>query len=281
MWAIIGGSGFEHFEGFEVLEPLDIITPFGKPSSGLKKVGLQGESIIFISRHGQYHELLPSEINYRANIFALKQLGVNKILSISAVGSLRQELKPGDMVIPYQYLNRTTYPRQHTFCGNGVTGHVSLANPITNALAEEVQNIKHLLDFDIHFNKTYVCIDGPYFSTRSESNHFRQMNADIIGMTNFPEYALAREAGICYLPCSFVTDYDCWDDSIPHVTVEQVMQVMRQNNAKAFKLATTLIPYASHLFPQGCAELGLKSGLMRPLDTLPSDKRRYIETLLA
>ncbi|MEQ1723364.1 MAG: MTAP family purine nucleoside phosphorylase, partial [Pseudobdellovibrio sp.] len=235
MLGVIGGSGFEKFDEFETIELLDRETPFGQAASGFKKVKVDGTEFLFISRHGEHHEHLPSEINYRANIFAFKKLGAKAIVSFSAVGSLQKEFAPGDLVIPYQYIDRTKSLRQHTFLGGGLIGHVSLAKPICEVMAKRAQELivgnKINSNFKTHFGQTYVCIEGPYFSTKAESNTYRQMEAQIIGMSNFPEYALAREAGLPYLPCCFVTDYDCWDDSIPHVTVEEVIKVMKGNNS--------------------------------------------------
>lgn len=281
MWSIIGGSGFEDFEGFETIEQLDRQTPFGEVSSGFRKVHIAGEEALFISRHGAHHELQPSEVNYRANIFALKRAGASKVMSVSAVGSLRKEFKPGDLVVPDQYIDRTKSLRKHTFCGDGIVGHVSLAHPTTEALSEVVAGISADFDFDVHIGGTYICIEGPYFSTIAESKSYNAMGADIIGMTNFPEYALAREAGLCYLPLSFVTDYDCWDQSIPHVTLDQVIALMKKNNAKAFKLASRLVEKEAHsLLPNGCADLGLKSGLMTPVDRVPDDKKEWLRILM-
>ncbi|MEI6791306.1 MAG: helix-hairpin-helix domain-containing protein, partial [Myxococcaceae bacterium] len=203
MWAIIGGSGFENFPEFEILEDLERETPFGLASSGAKKIRLAGEEILFISRHGRSHELLPSEVNYQANIFLLKKLGATKILAISSVGSLREELKPGDLVVPTQYIDRTKSIRQHTFAGNGLVSHVSLADPVSLGLVDELKKQTPKFDFDSHFDRTSIIIEGPGFSTRAEANYYQKIGADIIGMTAFPEYALAREAGMHYLPCSF------------------------------------------------------------------------------
>lgn len=279
MWAIIGGSGFESFEGLTVLEHLNRATPFGKASSGLKRVKIFNQEVLFLPRHGINHELLPQEINNRANIFALKNEGVSKILSISTVGSLRQELVPGDLVIPTQYINRTKL-RQHTFCGEGIVGHPSLAHPVSFHLTECVQAIQSQLDYTIHFDKTYVCIEGPAFSTQVESNNYRQMGADIIGMTNFPEYALAREAGIAYLPCCFITDYDCWDDSISHVTLAEVLLLMKANNKKALLLVEKILKNYATILPEGCYDEGLKSALMTPWDQIPDDKKEWLEVLM-
>lgn len=281
MWAVIGGSGFENFEDFQVLQKLDRKTPFGECSSGFKKIKITNQEMLFLSRHGEHHELLPSEINYRANIFALKAAGASKVISISAVGSLRHELKPGDLVVPRQYIDRTKSIRHHSFCGEGVVGHVSLAEPISLELMQELKNMQTTLSFTTHFEKTYVCIEGPYFSSRAESNTYRMMGADIIGMTNFPEYALAREAGICYLPCAFVTDYDCFDENIAHVTIAEVMDVMKQNKHKAFEILKHLIPKTTHMLPQGCPELGLKAGLMCDMTSLKLCQREWLSTLLS
>lgn len=279
MWAIIGGSGFENFEDFQTIEELDTNTPFGPASSGFKKVRLGNQEILFLSRHGKHHELLPSEVNYKANIFALKKYGVSKIISVSAVGSLKKEFKPGDLVLVDQYIDRTKSLREHSFCGNGIVGHVSLAKPVTREISTSVYELKDQLDFDIHLGGTYVCIEGPCFSTQAESRSYVSMGANIIGMTNFPEYALAREAGMCYVAFSFVTDYDCWDDSIPHVTLEQVIQTMRQNNQKAFKVAKLTVEKFANIFPQGISDQGLKSGLMTPWESVSETQKSWLEVI--
>jgi len=294
MIGIIGGSGFEKFEEFETVQVFsgaDLETPFGKPSSGFKKVRIKSETsgnttkeFLFISRHGDHHELLPSEINYCANIYALKKLGATAIISFSAVGSLQKEYAPGDMVIPYQYIDRTKSLRRSTFLGGGLIGHVSLAQPICEVLAKKFEQQTQAFDFKIHTGLTYVCIEGPYFSTKAESNTYRQMQAHIIGMSNFPEYALAREAGLPYLPCCFVTDYDCWDDSIPHVTVDEVIKVMRLNNQKAFQVLKTILQISDldqELREKSLAyEGGLRSGLFMPPEAIPADKKPWVEVLM-
>lgn len=284
MLGIIGGSGFEKFEEFETIELLSRDTPFGPTASGFKKVKVDGTDFLFISRHGEHHEHLPSEINYRANIYAFKKLGAKAIVSFSAVGSLQKEYAPGDLVIPYQYIDRTKSLRQHTFLGEGLIGHVSLAKPICEKMAERIKELiaakKINEKFNTHFGQTYVCIEGPYFSTKAESNTYRQMGAQIIGMSNFPEYALAREAGLPYLPCCFVTDYDCWDDSIPHVTVEEVIKVMKHNNSKAFTILKTILKekniHEGSLAPDG----GLRAGLFMPKEAIPASKRPWVDVLM-
>jgi 5'-methylthioadenosine phosphorylase len=284
MLGIIGGSGFEKFEEFETVSLLDRETPFGLAASGFKKVRVDGHEFLFISRHGEHHEHLPSEINYRANIYALKKHGAKAIMSFSAVGSLQKEFAPGDLVVPYQYIDRTKSLRKHTFLGEGLIGHVSLARPVCEVMCEKaieivMQNNLNT-EFKTHFGQTYVCIEGPYFSTKAESNTYRQMGADIIGMSNFPEYALAREAGLPYLPCCFVTDYDCWDDSIPHVTVEEVIRVMKGNNGKAFKMLKHLLGAGVFYLGSAAYDGGLRTGLFMPKEAIPNDKKAWVELLM-
>jgi len=281
MLGIIGGSGFEKFEEFETVALLDRETPFGLASSGFKKVRVDGVEFLFISRHGDHHEHLPSEINYRANIFALKKQGATAIISFSAVGSLAKEYAPGDLVVPYQYIDRTKSLRQHTFLGEGLIGHVSLAKPICEIMAGRLRELIAGSEFKTHFGQTYVCIEGPYFSTKAESNTYRQMGAQIIGMSNFPEYALAREAGLPYLPCCFVTDYDCWDDSIPHVTVEEVIKVMRQNNSKAFSILRKALQAKDFEKGSLAYDGGLKTGLFMPVEAIPADKKAWVQFLMS
>lgn len=280
MWAVIGGSGFESFDGVEEIRDLDRGTPFGMASSGLRLIRFEGREIVFLSRHGRHHEFLPSEVNYRANIYALKSLGVDRIISVSAVGSLRKELPPGDLVVASQYIDRTKGVRRHTFLGEGLVGHVSLAKPVWKTGVETIRGLASGLGFNVHFDKAYVCIEGPYFSTQAESNSYRSMGADIIGMTNFPEFALAREAGISYLPCCFVTDYDCWDDAIEHVTLQVVLDTMKKNNLKAVRLIGEILkknPTADKSDREG----GLKNSLMSDRNSLSPEKKKWLEVLFA
>jgi 5'-methylthioadenosine phosphorylase len=278
MLAIIGGSGFERFEGFERGAPLDRATPFGEASSGIAHVRVHGRDCLFLSRHGEHHELLPSEINYRANIFALKRAGASGIISFSAIGSLVKECAPGDLVVVSQYIDRTK-ARAASFCGKGLVGHVSLAQPTSARMAQAVRQLLPRLDFKAHFNKTYLCIEGPYFSTQAESLSYRQMGAHVIGMTNFPEYALAREAGLPYLSCSFVTDYDCWDDSIPHVTVAEVLKVMQGNKQKAFSTLALLLEQGDFWRDCPTKDQGLKAGLFCDVNRLSPEQRGWLAVL--
>lgn len=282
MWAIIGGSGFEKFEAFETVKVLPRETPFGPTSSGFKKIKVGGAEALFVSRHGEHHEILPTEINYRANVYALKANGAKGIISFSAVGSLQEPYAPGDLVIPLQYIDRTKGLRKHTFCGDGVVGHMSLAYPVCRNSAERVHGIAKGQGIKSHLGGTYVCIEGPNFSTLSESLAYRDLKADIIGMTNFPEYALAREAGLSYLPCCFVTDYDCWDTQRPHVTLEEVITIMRQNNGKAFKILEQVLNAKEDILVGcHCTEQGLKTGLMTPKEAVPEKHREWLKTLMS
>ena len=281
MLGIIGGSGFEKFDGFEVLEELPRETPYGLCSSGFKKVKIDGIECLFLSRHGSHHELLPTEVNYRANVFNFKKYGAKAIVSFSAVGSLGEEFKPGDMVVPNQYIDRTKGIRAHTFLGKGLVGHVSLAHPIEPSLMKWAKEKAEGQSWDSHFEKTYICIEGPNFSTQAESKWYCKLGAHIIGMTHFPEFALMREAGLAYLPCCFVTDYDCWNESIEHVTLAEVIQVMRDNNSKAFTILKEFVALKENLWSACEAESkGLKTALMTPKEQIPSEHKGALDVLL-
>jgi 5'-methylthioadenosine phosphorylase len=281
MWAVIGGSGFEKFGEFEAIEELDRKTPFGLCSEGLKKGKIAGVEVLFLPRHGYDHNLLPSEVNYVANIYALKKYGARHVLAFSAVGSLRQELAPGDMVVPTQYIDRTKGVRRCTFGGTGLVAHVSLAEPVSKKLVDTLKAAMGGSDITAHFDKTSLVVEGPYFSSKAESHSFRAMGADIIGMTAFPEYALAREAGLAFLPCSFVTDYDCWKDDIPHVTVAEVMETMQKNNVKAFEVAKKVVGFEQDvLLSASEKEHGLKHAIMTSVDKLSQETKDWLSVLL-
>ncbi len=281
MLGIIGGSGFEKFDDFQTVETLARETPFGPTSSGFKRIKIDGVEALFLPRHGENHEVLPTEVNYRANIYAMKLNGARAIASFSAVGSLRAELHPGQLVIPLQYIDRTKGIREHTFCGDGIVGHMSLATPVCEVAARRILSFAHEEKIKAHVGGTYICIEGPNFSTYAESLLYRDLGADIIGMTNFPEYALAREAGLSYLPCSFVTDFDCWDRSRPHVTLDEVLRTMRENNAKGFKILRRMLKAGPGLI-EGChcADAGLRGGLMTPRDQIPQKHQEWMRVLL-
>ena len=239
---IIGGSGLYNIDGFEITEEVAIATPFGEPSDKLIVGKLNGTELVFLPRHHRSHRIMPSDINHRANIFALKKYGIDTIISVSAVGSLKEEIAPCDIVIPDQYYDRTK-TSIHTFFGSGLVAHVSMADPVCDNLASiaeiaaknAVKNNKSNYSADeiptVHRNGTYVNMEGPAFSTKAESNAYRQLGMHIIGMTNIAEAKLAREAEICYSTVAMVTDYDCWHSDHDDVTVDLVLKNLQKNVA--------------------------------------------------
>ncbi len=232
---IIGGSGLYSMPGLTDVREVQQSTPFGDPSDSYFLGTLQGRKIAFLSRHGRGHRIMPSELNFRANIYGFKQLGAERILSVSAVGSLKEEHKPTDFVIPDQFFDRTRH-RVDTFFGEGIVAHVSLADPICNELAEAFSAGCKKIGVVGKLGGTYVCMEGPQFSTRAESKVYRSWGMDVIGMTNLQEAKLAREAEICYSTMAMVTDYDCWHEGHDAVTVEQVIAVAMQNAENAAKV---------------------------------------------
>jgi len=232
---IIGGSGLYNMPGFTNVREEQISTPFGEPSDWLTLGELSGRKVAFLARHGRGHHILPSDINFRANIYAMKQMGVTAILSVSAVGSLKEEHKPGNFVVPDQFIDRT-YARRSTFFGPDVVAHVSMADPLCPEVGDAMIAACAGNDVKASRGGTYVCMEGPQFSTRAESNLHRSWGADVIGMTNLQEAKLAREAEICYGTLAMVTDYDCWHSGHDSVTIEQIVAVMTANNAAALKV---------------------------------------------
>jgi 5'-methylthioadenosine phosphorylase len=236
---VIGGSGLYSMNELNVIEKVSVETPFGSPSEDVIIGELNGTRMAFLPRHGVGHFIPPSEINFRANIFAMKKLGVEQIISVSAVGSMKEKLQPGHFSIPHQFIDRTTR-RISTFFSTGMVGHVSLADPVCLATAEVLSSAAHNVNAMVHDGGTYVCIEGPQFSTRAESNVYRQWDADVIGMTNATEAKLAREASICYATLALVTDYDCWKEGEEPVTVEAVLAIMHKNVETAQKILKKL-----------------------------------------
>jgi 5'-methylthioadenosine phosphorylase len=233
---VIGGSGLYKFAGLEDVKEVAINTPFGKPSDALVIGELEGHRVAFLPRHGRGHRIMPTEIPFRANIYAMKMLGVERILSASAVGSLKEEHKPLDVVLPDQFIDRTRL-RTSTFFGDGIVAHVSFADPVCPQLGEVLAAAgAEIPELEIHKGGTYVCMEGPAFSTRAESNLYRSWGADVIGMTNVQEAKLAREAEICYATIALVTDYDCWHDSHESVTVDMVIENLNRNTESARSL---------------------------------------------
>jgi 5'-methylthioadenosine phosphorylase len=239
---IIGGSGLYELAGFEKSEERLIQTPFGDPSDVLVGGHLAGRQVWFLPRHGRGHRILPSEINHRANIWALRSLNVRWLICVTAVGSLREELHPRDVVLPDQFYDRTSRREHHTFFGSGVVGHVGFAEPISNGLRAILHACAVDAGIRCHDRGTYVNMDGPAFSTRAESNAYRQLGFDVIGMTNLPEAKLAREAEIALATLAMVTDYDCWKIEEEPVSAEAVMGHLQANVAVAKRLLAAAIP---------------------------------------
>jgi 5'-methylthioadenosine phosphorylase len=238
---IIGGSGLYQMEGLSVLFERHVPTPFGDPSDAFVVGEMEGVQVAFLSRHGRGHRTLPSDINHRANIYAFKVLGVETILSASAVGSMKEDYHPTDLVFPHQFIDRTRH-RPDTFFGNGIVAHVAFADPICAAVSSAMSEAARKAGARVHDGGVYICIEGPQFSTRAESNLYRSWGVDVIGMTNVQEAKLAREAEICYTTMALVTDYDCWHQTHDSVSVEQVLGYLKANAEMAQRILRHSIP---------------------------------------
>ena len=275
---IIGGSGLYEMEGLTDITSVFMSTPFGDPSDEIITGALGDMTMAFLPRHGKGHRFTPSEINYRANIYALKALGVDSIISVSAVGSMKDEIVPGDLVVPHQFIDRTK-GRPSTFFGNGIVGHVAFADPVCHALADIVAKGAATSGAKVHQGGTYICMEGPQFSTRAESHLYRSWGVDVIGMTNIPEAKLAREAEICYTTIALATDYDCWHESEEDVSVEAILEIMHKNveNAK------TGIAWAAKNMAEkascGCSE-ALKYAILTDPEMIPDETKDDLEPII-
>ena len=238
---VIGGSGLYDIEGLSDIRWERVESPFGEPSDAFLCGTLGGHRLVFLPRHGRGHRLPPSEINYRANIDALKRMGVTDVISVSAVGSLREDLPPGSVVIVDQFIDRT-FARKKSFFGAGLVAHVSMAHPVCARLGGILEEIARSLDIAVHRGGTYLTMEGPQFSSLAESKLYRAWGCDVIGMTNMPEAKLAREAELCYATVAMVTDFDCWHPDHDHVSVETVVKVLLENASKARALITNGLP---------------------------------------
>lgn len=279
---IIGGSGLYQMEALTDVQEISLDTPFGKPSDALIVGKIGGVSVAFLARHGRGHVLTPSELPFRANIYAMKMLGVEYLISASAVGSLKNEAKPVDMVIPDQFIDRTKN-RISTFFGEGIVAHISFGDPVCNHLAKvladsvESQNLEGV---DLHRGGTYVCMEGPAFSTKAESNLYRSWDATIIGMTNLPEAKLAREAEIAYATLAMVTDYDCWHPDHDSVTVEMVIGNLMKNAVNAQKVIAEVVKRLDENPPESEAHSALKFAIITQLDKAPPATKEKLSLLL-
>lgn len=275
---IIGGSGLYSMPGLSATREEKVSTPFGDPSDAFVLGELDGRKVVFLARHGRGHRLLPSELNFRANIYAMKKLGVERILSVSAVGSLKEEHKPTDFVVPDQFIDRT-FHRVSTFFGEGIVGHVAFGDPVCATVAAAIVSGCETTGVVGKPKGTYVCMEGPQFSTRAESNLYRSWGADVIGMTNLQEAKLAREAEICYATMAMVTDYDCWHESHDAVTVDQIIAVLNQNAANAAKVVRAAVAAMPTERTCACAS-ALKFAILTQPSAIPSATREKLDLIL-
>jgi 5'-methylthioadenosine phosphorylase len=276
--AVIGGSGLYEMPGLQDIQEFDVDTPFGKPSMPIVVGTLEGRQVAFLARHGTGHHISPSEVNYRGNIYALKSLGIERIVGISACGSLREDYSPGDIVVPNQLFDFTR-DRKRSFFGNGFVAHISLADPFCKDLSSQVFTAISTTEANVHDGGAFITIEGPRFSTRAESNVFRSWGMSIIGMTTSPEAALAREAEICYAVMAHVTDYDVWHLGEEPVSVEAVIEVLNRNTHVARKAIANL---ARDLQMERKCECGsaLATALITDPDAVPAETRQRLSLLI-
>jgi 5'-methylthioadenosine phosphorylase len=275
---IIGGTGLDEIEDITKKRKIQFETPFGPPSAEIIIGEINHTNVAFLPRHGKGHSILPSEINYRANIFAFKKIGVEFLLSISAVGSLREDIKPLDIVLPDQFIDRTK-SRVATFFGNGIVAHVNFADPTCEQLREIVHKSARNSDFKIVNGSTYVCIEGPQFSTRAESYMYRQLGFDIIGMTNLPEAKLAREAEMCYCTLALVTDYDCWHSNHSEIDIEMVFKNLTINLGNAKKLIKETILNMPDIRKCNCSE-SLENSIITKTECIPEKIKNDLKPII-
>ena len=281
---VIGGSGLYQMEGIEYGEWISVDTPFGAPSDAYFVGELDGVDVVFLPRHGRGHRILPSELNFRANIYGMKKLGVRRLIAVSAVGSLKQEIVPGQMVIPDQFIDRTR-GRIDTFFGRGIVAHVAFADPVCPFLsqalfeASEEQGHEQETDITVHQGGTYICIEGPQFSTRAESFLYRSWGADIIGMTNLQEAKLAREAEICFATLAMATDYDCWNTEAGDVVIEDVLAVLNKNVETAKRIVQRSTRRLSPDHVCSC-ETAVKDAIITDRSLIPASVKAELEPII-
>ena len=281
MLAIIGGTGIYKIDGFDVIDELTVETPFGDPSAPIVVAKYLNKELLFLPRHGTQHQLLPHEINYRANIFALKKLGAKQVLGFSATGSLREDIHPGEFAIPVQYFDFIKGNREKTFFGEGVAAHISTAEPTCPDLTQWVARQAKEMGITLHTGKTYACVDGPRLGTKAESHFLRMAGCDLVGMTNVPEVFLAREAQMNYATIGMVTDYDCWmEDPQHHVSVSTVISRYGESLQKAQQLLLALL--ATELPPINAkTRESLTGAVLTPEAAIPESKRELLKVLKA
>ncbi len=271
---VIGGSGLYQMTGLQNGAWTAVETPFGSPSDEYFVGELDGVRVVFLPRHGRGHRLLPSELNFRANIYGMKKLGVEHLIAVSAVGSLKQEIAPGDIVIPDQFIDRTR-GRISTFFGRGVVAHVAFADPVCQVLTQLLAEVGREVAATVHLGGTYVCMEGPQFSTRAESHLYRSWGADIIGMTNLQEAKLAREAEMCFATLALATDYDCWNTEHGDVVIEDILAILNKNVATAQTMIRQAIPRLPQARQCSCAE-ALKHAIITDRSLIPASVKQEL-----
>ena len=277
---IIGGTGLYHLEGFTGQKWVKIKTPFGPPSDDLLTGKLAGRDVVFLPRHGRGHRILPSELNHRANLWAMKKLGVAWIISVSAVGSLQEKYEPCDIVLPDQFLDRTKRSFEHTYFGRGIVAHIAFADPICAELRVLLLKSAHALKARVHDGGTYVNMEGPAFSTRAESLTNHKLGYDVIGMTNLGEAKCAREAEIAYATMAMVTDYDCWKTDEAHVTLEMIIEFLHRNADMAKQIVARTIPLIP-AEPNWTCHSALKYAILTDKKLWPAKTKRELAPILA
>ena len=279
MLGIIGGTGLYQLDAIQDLERMEVETPFGAPSAPVTLGRIGATRVAFLPRHGEAHEILPGEVNFRANIHALKKLGVRTVVGVSAVGSLSEEIEPGHFILPDQYLDFTRSARPSTFFGGGLVAHISTAEPTCRILAGELEPLIRSHGHVVHPRGTYACVEGPRLGSKAESHHYRSLGCKLVGMTNVPEVYLAREAQLRYVTIAIATDYDCWmEDPSRHVSVEQVFPLYR---AGVEKIKRVLAEFATRYQPRedAPARHALKGAVLTAREKLSEQKRSLLEVL--
>lgn len=280
---IIGGSGLYKMEGIKKVEEVEINTPFGKPSEKFVTGELDGREVVFLPRHGVGHRISPTEINYRANIYGMKKLGVDRIVSVTACGSLKDELRPLDFVVVDQYVDRTNHAREMSFFTDGIVAHISFSHPVCPQLSDLLYDAGYEAGKDLkvkmHKGGTYINMEGPAFSTLAESNLYRSWGMDVIGMTNMPEAKLAREAEICYATLACVTDYDCWHPEYEKITIEMVVGNLLKNIENSKKIIHTLIKKLPEKRTCVCKD-ALKNSIITDAAMIPAKAKKDLDIII-
>lgn len=276
---VIGGSGLYELEGLTGIRNVAMRTPFGAPSDEYITGVLDGVSMVFLPRHGRGHRLLPSEVNYRANIYGMKKLGVTHLISVSAVGSMKDEIAPGHIVIPNQFIDRTNGTRINTFFGGGIVAHVQFADPVCAELSDTLHTAAMQAGATVHRGGTYICMEGPAFSTRAESDMYRTFDVSVIGMTNIPEAKLAREAEICYGVIALATDYDCWHDSHEDVSVDAILAIIRQNVTTAKTIIKNAVGHIAAERKCSCAS-ALQYAIITDKTVIPEKTMKNLDVII-